>query len=238
MAEYKRYPTNIFAFWTGPNVLSPNRIRCLYTLRKNSGCDVILIHEGNLQDWIIPNTIHPSYQHLSFTHRADYLRCYFAHYYGGGYSDIKQCSFNWSPFFELLYENSNALMVGYPEQHRKDIAIEYSPSNLPYMIIPGMGQFIFKSKTSLTWNWLQKVHTILDYHSFSLEKYPGNFHPRAVNGGVHSRNIVDKLLYRGSKYPLFWNEILGSVLHPLLYTYAFAGYVITPMPYIDTANYQ
>jgi len=218
--------------------MPPNRLRCLNSLRRNSGCNVILVQEDNLKDWIIPKTIHPSYQYLSFTHRADYLRCYFSHYYGGGYSDIKNCSFQWSPYFDLLHQKSDALMVGYPEQHRKDVAIESTISNIPYMILPGMCQFIFKSNTSLTRNWLQNVHTTLDHHYHSLQKYPGTYHPRAVNGGVHSRNLADKLLYRGSKYPLFWNEILGSILHPLLYTYASAGYVITPMPFIDTANYQ
>ncbi len=236
--EHHKCPANIFVFWTGPNALPLNRIRCLDTLRKNSACNVILIHEGNLQDWIIPNTIHHSYQYLSFTHRADYLRCYFAHYYGGGYSDIKQCSFKWTPFFDLLYENHDVLMVGYPEHHRKDIAIDSNRSEIPYMIIPGMGQFIFKSKTSLTLKWLKKVHEILDTHHIALKKYPGTYHPRAVTGGVHSRYLVDKIRYMGSRYPLRWNEILGSVLHPLLYAYASVGHVITPMPYIDTSAYR
>ena len=61
----------------------------LVTLRENSGCNIILIHDGNLHEWIIPGTLHSSYKYLSYTHRSDYLRCYFSHYYGGGYSDIK-----------------------------------------------------------------------------------------------------------------------------------------------------
>ncbi len=129
-------------------------------------------------------------------------------------------------------------MVGYPEKHRKDVAINSSISCIPYMILPGMGQFIFKPKTSLTRNWLHKVHAILEHHHVSLEQYPGTYHPKAVNSGIHSRNVLDKLLYRGSKYPLHWNEILGSVLHPLLYTYATGGHVITPMPFVDTVNYR
>ncbi len=64
--------------------------------------------------------------------------------------DIKQCSFKWAPFLEILYENTDVLMVGYPEQHRKEVAIDSNFSRIPYMNIPGMGQFIFKSKTSLT----------------------------------------------------------------------------------------
>lgn len=50
-----------------------------------------LITLDSLPPWIDPEIpLHPSFDHLSTIHRSDYLRCYFMHVHGGGYTDIKQ----------------------------------------------------------------------------------------------------------------------------------------------------
>ena len=221
--------------------MSANRINCLNSLRTSSLCEVNLIHQDNLCDWIIDDTFHPAYKYLSYTHRSDYLRCYFSHYHGGGYSDIKHCSFSWLPYFSTLASDPNIFMLGYPERRRKDVAIYPLSLKLPHMIIPGMGQFIFKPRTSLTSAWLQSVHNILDMNYVYLQKYPGTYHPRAINGGVHTRNLLHKLKYCDSQYPLLWNEILGSVLHPLLYSYAIRGislHLCLLLIFIITSRYE
>uniref|UniRef100_A0A6C0I4I0 Uncharacterized protein n=1 Tax=viral metagenome TaxID=1070528 RepID=A0A6C0I4I0_9ZZZZ len=81
----------IYCFWTGDNKMSNARIECLNNLRTVSECNVLLITKDNLSNYILNDVpLHPSFNYLSETHKADYLRTYFMNFYGGGYSDIKQ----------------------------------------------------------------------------------------------------------------------------------------------------
>jgi hypothetical protein len=81
---------NIYVFWTGDNDMSSNRIKCLEDLKKRSEANVILVNNKNLHEYILKsNPLHPSYGYLSETHKSDYLRTYFMHFHGGGYSDVK-----------------------------------------------------------------------------------------------------------------------------------------------------
>lgn len=79
-------------FWTNDKgEITPNRFRSLNQFKEISEVDVILITKDNLHEYILPeNPLHPSYKYLSAVHRSDYLRTYFMHFYGGGYSDIKK----------------------------------------------------------------------------------------------------------------------------------------------------
>jgi hypothetical protein len=82
---------NIYCFWTGDNEMSQNRLDGLHNLQTVSECEVILVTPQNLNQYILPDApLHPGYKYLSETHKADYLRTYFMHFYGGGYSDIKK----------------------------------------------------------------------------------------------------------------------------------------------------
>jgi hypothetical protein len=75
----------IFVFWTGDNSMSVQRKECFNKLVNKSGCKVILTTRGNLNNWILPEApLHPAFEYLSFTHKVDYLRTYFMHFYGGG----------------------------------------------------------------------------------------------------------------------------------------------------------
>lgn len=65
-------------------------------LTKNSGVEVKLITPKNLNNYLLPDfPLHPAYDYLSLVHKSDYLRCYFMHFHGGGYSDIKPNYKNW-----------------------------------------------------------------------------------------------------------------------------------------------
>ena len=101
----------IYTFWTGDNEMPENRKRCLYLIKKLSNVDVILITKDNLNQYIL-EPLHPSYEYLSFTHRADYLRTYFMHFYGGGYSDIKETTGSWDKYFDIL-DSSDYYAIGY-----------------------------------------------------------------------------------------------------------------------------
>ena len=80
----------IFCFWTGRNEMSAGRKYCMENLRNNCGCNLKFITVDMIQDYVLPEApFHEAFQYLSDVHKADYLRTYFMHYYGGGYSDIK-----------------------------------------------------------------------------------------------------------------------------------------------------
>ena len=108
---------NLYSFWVGNNnlVMNQNRINGIESLKNNSKVNYILVTNENLQDFIFDEyPLHPGYQHLSDVHKADYLRTYFMHHHGGGYTDIKPCSWDWNPYFDQL-ESSDAFGIGAPE---------------------------------------------------------------------------------------------------------------------------
>ena len=211
--------------------MSSHRHKCLMSFYKNSESEIILIDKSNLYQWVASN-LHPAYKLLSYTHRADYLRCYFMHNFGGGYSDIKFCRFSWNHYFLRLKSSEKLLMSGYTERKATDIASEEAHIKNSYANLPGMGHFIFKPKSELTYRWINQVHSCLDHVFKDLYKYPGIYHPRAVNGGVHDSNIFARIRFFGNKYPIEWNSLLGKILHPL--SYQFKDRISLAMPYVDT----
>ena len=70
--------------------MSDKRKKCLDSIKQNIGVKVILITPNNLDKYILKDyPLHKSYKYLSEVHKSDYLRTYFMHHYGGGYTDIK-----------------------------------------------------------------------------------------------------------------------------------------------------
>lgn len=225
---------NLFVFWTGSNPLSSARQRCLNSIITTSECNLQLITPENLDSWI-SYPLHPAYHYLSLTHRSDYLRAYFMHFHGGGYSDIKLNDHSWAPFFQLLQHNESLLMVGYPERRPQDVASDSSYIRSQFSSLPGMGRFIFRPNTELTQRWLSAVHLKLDHAYSLLISSPGNYHPRAIQGGVHQNRLLS-LVYKHSKYPFKWNSLLGEVLHPL--AYEFRPSLSLALPYPNITNYR
>ena len=102
----------LFCFWTGDNPMSPNRLKALTTMA-NSGLEVIFLTKENIEGWVLDSDpLHPAFQYLSAIHRADYLRMYFMHHYGGGYSDIKNINHSWIAAAEKL-KTSSRIELGF-----------------------------------------------------------------------------------------------------------------------------
>ncbi len=222
---------NIFCIWSGDNEMSENRHSSLISLKEKSGCNVILVNPTNLHEYIIEDhPINKAYEYLSYTHRSDYLRAYLMYHHGGGYSDIKQNGFDWMYFFNKLYETDNQF-IGYAETAPHDIASNQDEVKSKFRQLAGMGHFIFKKNTSIAKQWLTSVENILDSKIQQIKENPGTYHPRAVCGGAFGTN-----LFTDSKYPLGWNEILGSVLHPICYN-NIGSYEVS-MPYPRMFNYR
>lgn len=222
-------PKTLYCFWFGPE-MSDNRKKCFETIKNNSNVIVKLITEDNLKDYEIKEyPIHPGFEFLSSTHKSDYLRSYFMYFHGGGYTDIKKTFFNWSPYFDLLYDSDKSF-IGCPQYSPKHIA--YKPYKMFYQELVGCTNFIFKPKTDFGKLWLEKTNLLMDERLEYLIQYPGNYHPRAVYGGVQGEEGI----FTDSKYPFEWNELLGRIFHKLQYENKETFSIEVPFP--DITDYR
>jgi hypothetical protein len=216
---------NLFCFWTGDNLMPSNRIVALKTLT-NTELNIVYLNKNNLQNWIKNDCpLHKSYENLSAVHRADYLRVYFMHNYGGGYCDIKNINNSWLQAYNELNNNKEKFAVGYPEIGWKGVSrvggFEYLNLLLNCDKLIGNCAYIFKPKTEFTTEWLDKTNELLDSLSSELIKFPASvpedFKGKKIDGTV-------------SKYPLKWSQLLGDIFHPLCYKYRNKILKSLPMP--------
>lgn len=211
---------NIFLFWTGDNKMSEDRKKCLNSIKDNTECNVILITNKNLQNYILKeNPLHPAYKYLSFTHKADYLRTYFMNFYGGGYSDIKYTDKSWKKSFEKLNNNDKTWAIGYPEIKG---GVAYGPLSEEWNSLIGNGAYIFKSNTKYTNEWYNEMIKLLDEKYEDLKKNPANNPQDAKENNTG--------------YPIEWNEMLGRIFHKVNYKYK--EKVIRCLPAPNFTNYR
>lgn len=201
-------PRRIFTFWTGDNAMTDDRRAGLDALRRlNPDLEFLLITPASLDDWLLPeHPLHPSYEHLHFVHRADYLRCYFLHFHGGGYADIKPATHPWAASFDRM-DASDAWLMGYrnpvrwmtpnfTDPHLQKLMVRTSDLRL------GQNAYISRPKTPISSEWWRQLNLVLDQAAPVLAQHPGDA--------------------RGSDpdYPLVWTGILAQILDPLTVKYS------------------
>ena len=157
--------------------MPPERLKALLGMER-SGLRVEFISQQNLNDWVVKESpLHSAYPFLSAIHRADYLRVYFMHHYGGGYADIKHISSSWIPSWNNLFE-SEKWAVGYREVGPRGVAMVPSISyiillwNWKHLI--GNGAYIFKPGTKFTTEWLSLSNKLLDSKLLELISNPAS----------------------------------------------------------------
>ena len=205
----KKVDRVIYIFWTGDNVITPNRLEGVKSLESVSGVEVKLITPKNLPEYIIEDDPLPeAYQYLSFVHRADYLRSYFMYHYGGGYADIKMYYSSWNPAFEKL-DKSNAYVIGYPEvgfwgaaNHDMEEGNLKNDLHYYWRYLIGNGSYICRPHTRLTAEWHAEAKRRLLGLTDELRKHPAT-DPFGSN----------------PDYPVKWSGLLGSIFHPLCLKY-------------------
>ncbi len=199
-------PLTVYCFWTGDNELTPNRKRSLAEMERMLEVPVELITPQTLPRYIKPGfPLHPAYEYLSLVHRSDYLRCYFMHHHGGGYSDIKRPLGSWRSAFERLNSDSSRWLAGYPEIGANGVP------NMPgrigkdvkrnWSLLTGNGAYICKPLSPLTYEWHSEQNRRLDKYLEALKAAPGN------------------ILGDNPGYPIAWSEILAQIFHPVCLKY-------------------
>lgn len=210
---------NIFCFWTGTNIMTHNRIGCLYNLRTQTDSNIILVTVDNLSTYIKPEApLHEAYQYLSETHKCDYLRTYFMHHYGGGYTDIKSPTGSWAPAFQQMRDDPMKIINGYHEQGEH--AIAYEPAASKWGVLCGNGAYIVRPRTAFTYAWYGAMMDKMDEKVAELR--------------LHPATRVEDAKEWGGGYPLEWCEMLGRIFHRILLDYV-DGFLLysTPTPSFD-----
>jgi hypothetical protein len=175
-------------------------------------CTVRLVTPETLSDHLVEgHPLHPAYEYLSEVHKSDYLRTYFMHFHGGGYSDIKRPGGAWKPAFEDL-RSGDAWMCGYPEISG---GVAYPPLVAEWGSMVGNGSYIFKPRTPLTEAWYGEMLKLCDVKLELLRQSPA----------THARDCAEL-----SAYPLQWNELLGRIFHRVSYAYRDKTLRTLPMP--------
>lgn len=171
---------NLYCYWDG-SPMSDNRKKCFNTL-KNSKLDVHLITPQNLEDYL-GESPHSKFKDLSPNHQSDYIRCHMLHFYGGGYSDIKNTSESWLPFVEEFEMKPYIWGMGYKEVPNGWARIKGDPdlsaklkNNTDKLI--GNGAFIFKAKTEFTYKWYERMLLKMEEPNLEWSELQGQvFHP-------------------------------------------------------------
>ena len=211
---------NIYVFWTGNNDMSNNRKEALAELIKVSQAHIILVTNKNLNQYILESEpLHPAYNYLSETHKADYLRTYFMNFYGDGYSDIKKTTASWKQSFDDFYKSDKWIM-GYKEI---DSGVAYIPIIDKWKELIGNCAYICKSQTQLTKEWYNDMIKLLDQKLDKLKLYPASF-PQ------------DCAEVSNGRYPIEWNEMLGRIFHRICYKYK--DKLINTLPISIFNNYR
>jgi hypothetical protein len=195
--------------------MSSQRAESLLSIYRNTCCPVILITQNNIEQWQLKSCpFHPAFEFLSATQRGDYIRCYFMHHFGGGYTDLKPTSVSWRKSFERV-RDSEALGLGYQEIGPNGVARCGEPleSELRanYQKLIGNCAFIFKKKTAFTNLWFEQTHQFLDRKLPALREHPAQ-HPMDHRGVTLPDGSV-------SQYPIGWTEAAGDIFHPLVYQF-------------------
>ena len=209
----------VWCFWLGGYEMSEQRKKCFETIQQNIGVQPILITDHTLDKYILEkHPFHEGYKYLSGVTKCDYVRAYFMHFYGGGYTDIKTTTNSWLSNFIDLYKDDSKWVCGYSESSPGGVAILGSDESeiqeqlkLNWNKLVGNGSFICKSNTKFTQDWFNNLHKLMDKLLPDLKASPAK----------HQRDCLDHYINGSpSKFPIRWAQIAGCIFHPLCLKYS------------------
>ena len=190
----------------------------------NMNIDSVLITRKNLDDYLT-EPLHENFWLLSDVHKADYLRCYLMHFYGGAYADIKPPTEDWSEYMKEMSESENIWLMGYPQPHYLNLT-GFTVEDLEEKKIMNFSDtgFLCKRDTPLTNEWYNSLIKKMDDNSEQLKKYPAEY----------SKHNYCKN-FSGPQYPFDYKDILDEILQPITCKYEYK--VSRILPPLDCRNY-
>ena len=215
----------VWCIWLGGVDMTAKRKHCLETIQKNIGVPVTVITDANIHEYILKDhPLHEGYKYLSGVTQCDYIRAYIMNFYGGGYTDIKQTTESWLPYFTDLNANSEKLLCGYKEIGANGVA--HVESDELYKLLQtnwekliGLGAFICKPHSLFTEEWFANLHLTMYKLLPKLKENPAK----------HPRDALDHWINGSySKFPVRWTQLLGCIFHPLCLNYS--DYLLNTLP--------
>ena len=203
---------NVFMIWFGDE-MPETRKNSIEQFEKVSETNVVLITDENVGDYILDSEpLHPAFQYLSLVHRADYLRTYLMNFHGGAYSDVKPTTGSWLESFEKLNDSDDKWAIGYREINKRAVCFPTGNKRFRkcWHQLIGVCAFICKPQTDFTKCWYNQMISLLDEKHKELEAHPAR---------PHVANDRADLPTSHTRYPMYWNEMLGRIFHPLSYEY-------------------
>lgn len=196
-------PRVIRYYWDGK--LTSNRIKHLNTMQNKSGVPLEKMCAKNMIKYQVPeHPIHPGFFYLSAPHKSDYARAYVTYHYGGGYSDIKNCSEDWNKYFDEL-EKSDKDGIGTRRVENINGKLTTFPKTDSHYNFISVSLFIFKKHSPLLKLWIDYLNKILEKNLDKLKKYPGRVHPYVSADAWRYNWVPDKLIKY--PYPLNWVQL-------------------------------
>lgn len=204
----------IRVFWTDATPISARRTYTLQALRTVTDAHVELYTTDTIPYLELPGTpFHAAYAYLSAVHRADFLRTYCMHHYGGGYSDLKVPTGSWKTAFDVLDQDPETWIVGYPEIEG---GVGYAPCADKWRSFVGNCAYVCRAGSPLTQTWYDAMIQLLDTKLGQL----------AVNPATHPRSSTESQ----PGYPIQWSEMLGRIFHRVLEPYLAHAKAVLPLP--------
>jgi len=204
----------LYMWWTGDNPMTENRKRSIEIVKEKCGIELKVLHKNEITDYeLASNRFHEAYKYLSATQKGDYLKCYFMHFYGGCYSDIKITNFNWNEYISILETSKEKDVLGYTEEKPLDIGVDpgdpqEKDMRSNFSLFVGNGAYICKKQSVITQQWFSKLNNKLDEKLDQLKKNPAKHHQD------HYGAIIDG---KRSLYPFRWTEVNGNIFHKVCY---------------------
>lgn len=236
-------PRKIFTLWFG-DTMNDVRRASLRNLHEVSGCELTLVTEDNLDDFVVPEfPLPPMFKFLQPVEKADYLRCYLLHFHGGGYSDVKATTGSWIQQFDNI--DSSALdVVGYPLTSRSHTAsLGLAPNRerlfgfskasywkrlgfmMRYRNLMGGGAFIIRPHSQFSSQYFRTVSAKMDDYGKWFRSEATQAEREQIRSGrfsIYSKEIVG--------YPLTWGSMVMDVLQPLSVTHSARVSLTLPVP--------
>ena len=183
--------------WFGPPPVGA-RLAAAKSL-ENTGVPVRWLNDSNWLDVETPEYPFPRallLPGLSQIHRADYLRAYVMHNYGGGYSDVKPTDKAWAHAFDEL-DDQHVWLVGTPETKggvacsTGVVDVDCKKLGESYQQLATNCVYIMRPHTPLTSAWLREATRRLKNRGPEIMKHPAH-RPRCCQGENPNNYLVAK----------------------------------------------